>query len=300
MEALEEIIRRECPPRHPLPTGAIPQLNRLDGIKAVLFDVYGTLFVSGSGDVGTAAATDSAEALSQALAAARFEGDLEQAGLVGKDLLKAEIVEWHAAAREAGVDFPEVDIAEVWRKTIALLRKSGLLKPPGIDIEPIRNLALEYECRVNPVYPMPGCLETLRQLQARGLVLGIVSNAQFHTPLLFTAFLGQTVEELGFDPDCCIWSYRELMAKPSAELFPKAGRHLARKHGISLAETAYVGNDMLNDIYCASRAGCKTVLFAGDQRSLRLRETDARCAGLAPDAVITSLAQLADLIRRRP
>ena len=284
-------------PLDPRPTDVEARLDQLRGVKAVLFDVYGTLLVSGSGDVGTAAATDTAEAMTQALEAANYKGDLEKAGELGKDLLKAEVLEWHAASRAAGIEFPEVDIAKIWKKVVGRLRKEGVLNPPGLDIEPIRKLALEYECLVNRVWPMPDCLETIDALRGSGFVLGIVSNAQFYTPLLLSAFFEQTLEDIGFDPDCCIWSYRELKAKPSADLFPKAGKYLKKNHGINLSETVYVGNDMLNDIYCASRAGCKTVLFAGDQRSLRLRETDERCIDLRPDAIITALDQLPDLIQ---
>lgn len=296
MESLEHIVRTLCPPLEPLPTDIAPILNKLEGIKAVLFDIYGTLFVSGSGDVGTASAVDTAEALVQALTVSGFKGDLDRAGEIGKGILQSEVLEWHAASHAAGVDFPEVDISRIWEKVIARLRMDGLLNHSGIDIEPIRQLALEYECRVNPVWPMPDCKETLLALKERGLTLGIVSNAQFYTPLLFSAFFEETADGIGFDPDCCIWSYKELKAKPSADLFPKVKKYLLRNHGISLDETVYVGNDMLNDIYTASQAGCKTVLFAGDERSLRLRKTDERCIDLEPDAIITSLSQLSDLI----
>jgi putative hydrolase of the HAD superfamily len=297
MKPLEHIVHDLCQPMSPLPTDTAARLDHLPAVKAVLFDVYGTLFISGSGDVGTAAATDTAEAMTQALKAAHYKGDLEKAGELGKDRLKAEVLEWHTASRAAGIEFPEVDIAKIWKKVVARLRKDGVLKPPRLDIEPIRKLALEYECLVNPVWPMPDCLETLHDLKERGVVLGIVSNAQFYTPLLFSAFFEQTLADLGFDTDCCIWSYKELKAKPSADLFPKAEKYLKRNHGIKLSETVYVGNDMLNDIYCASRAGCKTVLFAGDRRSLRLRESDERCMDINPDAIITSLDQLPDLIQ---
>lgn len=296
MNPLENIIRRNCPPLAPLPTETPPQLHRLGSVKAVLFDVYGTLFVSGSGDVGTAAATDTAEALTQALVVSGFEGDLEQAGQVGKDMLKAEILEWHKAGHDAGIDFPEVEITKVWKKIIDSLCNTDTLTTAGVELDQIRCLALEYECRVNPVFPMPGSIETIGALKERGLALGIVSNAQFYTPLLFPAFFEQTVEQCGFDPECCIWSFKELKAKPSTALFPKAKKFLKKNHGIELEETVYVGNDMLNDIYCAKQAGCKTVLFAGDQRSLRLRENDERCLAIQPDAVITSLSQLLEII----
>jgi putative hydrolase of the HAD superfamily len=293
---LEDIIRKNCPPLAPVPTGVEPKLNKLDHVKAVLFDVYGTLFVSGSGDVGTAAAADTAEALTQSLVVAGFSGDLDQAGHVGKDLLKAEILEWHKAGHAAGIDCPEVEITKVWKRIVDRLRNTETLTTPEVELDTIRRLALEYECRVNPVFPMPGCRETISRISERQLTLGIVSNAQFYTPRLFPAFFNETTEELGFDPDCCIWSFKELKAKPSAALFPKVAKFLREKHNVGLGETVYVGNDMLNDIYCARQAGCKTVLFAGDQRSLRLRENDERCLAIKPDAVITSLAQLLEII----
>jgi putative hydrolase of the HAD superfamily len=281
----------------PLPTGTDARLGQLDGVRAVLFDVYGTLFISGSGDVGTAAATDTAEAMTQALKAAGYQGDLAKAGQAGKDALQTEILASHEASRTAGTAYPEVDIEKIWKKVIGRLRKLGILEPAQIDIEPTRQLALEYECRVNPVWPMPGSMGLLRDLKERGFTLGIVSNAQFYTPLLFSSFFEMSVEEIGFDPDCCIWSYKELKGKPSDDLFPKAEKYLKRNHGIKLTESVYIGNDMLNDIYTADKAGCKTVLFAGDRRSLRLRENDERCSILKPDAVITSLHQLTELLQ---
>ncbi len=296
MKRLEDIVLKNCGPLAPLPTDAEPQLNRLDGVKAVLFDVYGTLIISGSGDVGTATAVDTAEALTQALVVSGFEGDPEQAGVIGKDMMKAEIQEWHKAGREAGADFPEVEITKIWSKIITKLSHTEALRSTETSVDQIRRLGLEYECRVNPTYPMPGSRELLEGLRQRGLPMGIVSNAQYYTPILFSAFFEHSVEEIGFDPDCCIWSYKELKAKPSAALFPKAAKFLEKNHGIKLSETVYVGNDMLNDIYTAKEAGCKTVLFAGDKRSLRLRRKDERCRGLKPDAVITSLNQLLEII----
>lgn len=293
---LEDIITKNCPPLAPIPTNIPAKLNKLDNVRAVLFDVYGTLFVSGSGDVGTAAATNTAEALTQALVVSGFEGELEQAGAIGKAMLKTEILEWHRAGHEAGTDCPEVEITKVWKKIIDSLRRTGTLKKAETDFDQIRRLALEYECRVNPVFPMPGSIETIEHIQGKGLRLGIVSNAQFYTPLLFSAFFERSVEECGFDPDCCVWSYKELKAKPSKALFPKAGKFLTEKYGIELQETVYVGNDMLNDVYCAQEAGCQTVLFAGDQRSLRIRENDERCLAIQPDAVITSLPQLLEIL----
>ena len=67
--------------------------------------------------------------------------------------------------------------------------------------------------------------------------------------------------------------------------------------GIPVNAALYLGNDMLNDIYPAQKVGFKTALFAGDARSLRLREDDPGCKNLSPDIIITDLIQLLDHIR---
>ena len=154
---------------------------------------------------------------------------------------------------------------------------------------------MAYECGVNPVWPMPGLDRTLAKLRTGSLALGIVSNAQFYTPIIFEALTGSVPEEAGFLPDLCAWSYLLGEAKPSPALFAPVGEAL-RSRGIKPREAVYVGNDMLNDVATARQAGMKTVLFAGDRRSLRMRDKDPRCAGTRPDAVITELAQLPDLL----
>jgi len=282
-------IREQSRPLDPLPAGVPPDLHPIDGVETVLFDIYGTLLVSGSGEVGTASATDTPEALTQALIAAGYSGDCTAAGRHGPELLKAEIARSHAAARAGGAEFPEVDILQIWEKVIGTLSAMKILEPD--DDEPRRmRLAVEYEVLVNPVWPMPGAEETIASLRARGFRLGIVSNAQFYTPLTITALFGKTVEELGFDPSLCVWSCEELRAKPETALFRKLTPR------IDLARSLYVGNDMLNDIWTASQTGCRTILFAGDRRSLRLREQDPRCHALKPDGVIDDLRQIPERV----
>ena len=127
--------------------------------------------------------------------------------------------------------------------------------------------------------------------------MGIVSNAQIFTPLLFDAYLGKSVAELGFSEDLCAYSYLEGVAKPSAEIFQGVIENLRTSYGVQPRDVLYVGNDMLNDIWTANRIGCRTCLFAGDSRSLRLRQADHRCRNLIPDCVISSLPEIFEIFR---
>jgi putative hydrolase of the HAD superfamily len=286
-------IRRLSCQLKPQPTGLPARVAALADIRAVIFDIYGTLLISGSGDIGPASADQDEQALREALSAAglpveRIGGDSRAA-----EILVDSIHEAQAVRRGEGIEFPEVDIIAVWRKVLMKLfnRDSKLVFS---DVQ-LRRLAIEYECRTNPVWPMPGLRDTLATLRATGLQLGIVSNAQFYTPLMFRALLDATPEELGFDPRLCAWSYEALQGKPSVTLFQQVLNELATAHGIRPQQTLYVGNDMLKDIWPATQLGFKTALFAGDRRSLRLREGDERCRAVQPDLVIDHLSQLAQL-----
>jgi len=297
-------------PLEPLPVQLSPEWEALTPgagqpfpkqIKAVLFDIYGTLFISGAGEIA-AAADSPPEARSEAEGPELVEM---------RDYFRRMVNQYHEKARAAGQAFPEVAAEEIWahyegnlptnweipRKMQHVRRKT---KHSIILRGPSRELALHYELAVNPVYPMPHAAETLKKLAAADTKLGIISNAQFYTPLLFHAFFNGSPEALGFDPALLIYSFKEREAKPSPRLFEKARAQLAREK-IKPEETLYIGNDMRNDIGPAAGTGFKTVLFAGDRRSLRLREEDIRKEvskeeKRKPDLVIKDLQ---DLIHRR-
>ena len=288
------IIRENSPQLAPVETGVEPRLTPLPDIRAVLFDVYGTLFISASGDISIAAAANTAEAVVFALRSGGIDvADEEDAGREGHTILEAAIKAEHRQKKAAGIPFPEVDIREIWRQVLRGLETRGAVAPGTSGDAAVDLVAVAYECAVNPVSPMPHAGEAIRLVDERGLRLGIVSNAQFYTPLLFPALLNKPLHALGFDPDLCAWSYQAGLAKPSVELFTPILERL-RKNGVIAAarDVLYVGNDCLNDVWTATGAGCRTALFAGDKRSLRMRSDDPRCREVQPDAVLTSLAQL--------
>ena len=116
--------------------------------------------------------------------------------------------------------------------------------------------------------------------------MGIISNAQFYTPLILRWFLNSGLPDLGFEEDLLIYSYEMGCAKPSAALF-KLAAHRLEKRGISPESVLYLGNDEKKDILPAKQTGFQTALFAGDARSLR-REGGS----VQADLVITDLEQL--------
>lgn len=287
------LIRHHCRPLAPIPTGVAPRLAPLPGIRAVLFDIYGTLLVSATGDIGSGAANPPGEAFAQALQAAGLTA--VASGEQGAALFREVVEQFHAESRGRGVEYPEVDIVEVWRR---LLPRTAAIDPSGATPtdELLRRVAVEYEVRVNPVWPMPHLEPTLAALAESGYRLGVISNAQFYTPELFVALLGKSLADLAIAPEMQYYSYRAGEAKPGMALYQAAQRQL-QASGITPGETLYVGNDLLNDCLPAAQIGFRTALFAGDRRSLRMREGDPRVANLTPDAIVTDLADVLGMLQ---
>ncbi|MEJ5189747.1 MAG: HAD family hydrolase [Breznakiellaceae bacterium] len=243
-------------------------------IRGMLFDVYGTLLQSAAGDI--AVQTEYLRGSADAVALWATEDMTgEELKAFFRDAVQAEHLRQYATT-----PYPEVRVEELWAR----------LPGKREDVDP-QELALRYELAINPVYPMPHLEECLRELGRGSLVLGIVSNAQFYTPLMLEAVLGKSLEAAGFALDLCIYSFEVGEAKPSPTLFKQA-RGALEKRGVGANQVLYVGNDMLNDVYGAHMAGFKTALFAGDGRSLRLRENNRLCQNLVPDLVIRDLSDL--------
>ena len=274
----DAVFERHIHPLSPIPTGETPTgLSKIRRVKAMLFDVYGTLLISGSGDMNIHTVNHNRKRM--------LAGVLERYGIDRTpenlmDSLRRTIDNDHDSFRQEGIDYPEVDIVRVWQTVLG----------PG-DVARVKAFALEFEMIVNPVYPMPGLEDLLSACRGQNLLLGIISNAQFYTPLMLERLLGKSLDMCGFDPQLTFFSYRFRIAKPSSFMFERAAEIFSRR-GVPPAAVLYVGNDMRNDILPAKTIGFQTALFAGDRRSLRRRTDDARCRHLVPDVIITDLRQL--------
>ena len=284
-------IKKLSTPLEPQPPDVAHDLRKLEGIEAVVLDVYGTMFISGTGDISLADEGDSSEAIIEALTAVRFDIKPHETTAVLADLYDEAIKSFMNERKSEGIDFPEVNIVAIWEDVLSGLMEKGLLEGDLNDTT-IRQFSVEYECRSNPIWPMPDLEETLNAIHDEQYALGIVSNSQFYTPLMFDAMLASSVDELGFSKNLSVWSYQELIGKPSLMLYEVLRDRVNSKENFELENILYVGNDMLKDIYPADKLGFRTALFAGDERSYKTRSDDARCKNVKPDVTITELKQL--------
>lgn len=282
------IFRKNLKKIEPVPTHLSSDLRPLPSIRCVAFDIYGTLFLSAAGEI--LAAPDFSQDGSTLPEIASLNGIIGQiptSKII--DIFHAEIFREHQRLKKEGVSDPEVDILDIWRKTVNRIKPAA--KPNSADL--IRT-AVEFESIVNPVSPAEGLVPLLEELRKAGIALGIVSNAQFYTQYLFKVFFDRELKDLGLQEDLVIWSYLVGEAKPSRRMFSQLKQTLMSGYGISPDQTLYVGNDMRNDIWSAGECGFKTCLFAGDKHSLRLRREEL--AGLKPDRMVTTLKDIAEIV----
>lgn len=296
-EEISKLINRHTKPMFSYPTDLKKSIIPLKGIRAVFFDVYGTMLISGTGDIGISEEKNNFFPISAILSENSFqlisaaENIDERFSILINELIKKQ----HKDMKSKGSDYPEVDIVEIWTEILTKMIKESYISGI-IDEEKIKLAAVTYECMINPVWPMENLDKLITFLYSQNIKLGIISNAQFYTPKILKELINFQIDKEFFDPDLLFYSYKEKLAKPSKEFFLKAVRKVKELYNIDSYEILYIGNDMLNDVYTASQCGCKTALFAGDKRSLRLRLSDERCRDLKPDLIITDLKQLTDIL----
>jgi putative hydrolase of the HAD superfamily len=289
-------------PIAPVPTGMNPCLPAEFPLKAIIFDVYGTLLISDSGDIEESVI--SVLNLKKALKFSniRMSGSalLQEGTLNGMlDEFVIEVKEFHNRHRTTERPYPEIDIQNVWETILLRHHAEGRIQLDGSHC--IKCMTFIFEILSNPLFPMPGMKEVIKELSYRKIPLGILSNAQFYTPVVLNYFLSDRLAEEDrvdyFDPDLTIFSYKYKRSKPDLFLFQVLASALEEKYGLHPEDVLFLGNDMQKDVYAGHITGFRTALFAGDRNSLRLREDIDQVRNTRPDYIITDLQQLLTLTR---
>lgn len=295
-DLLIQRIRTLTHPLEPVSTGHSTKLQQLKEIRCVAFDFYGTMFISAVGDIGVDEEQQdkSPDWFVEALKATGFEisnPDVGQKGIV----IFEQTVELHTkAARDEGIPYPEPNIIAVWLDVLNSLIESEDMEGKATRNDAIR-FGIEFEFRINDVWPVPKLTSILEQLKARDLELGIISNSQYYTPIAFEALLEHSPSDFGFNDNLLIWSYQTGRKKPSTDLY-RLFVEAAEKEHIRPREVLYVGNDIRKDIQPAKELGMRTALYVGDERSTRHEPEDLKQSRYQSDLIIDDLSQIKDCL----
>jgi len=249
--------------------------------KVVLWDIYGTLIMAPRGDLDSLLKREAELRVMFERTVRNFSLNVVPARL--HDLFLRGIQAEREARVAEGIAHPEVRIDEIWFKLLEKFQAEGR---PTINLA--REVALFFERQANPKQLQPRAFEVLKTLKQRGLRQGIISNAQFYTPIELSELLGEasagavrTYESI-FDPALVVFSFELGVAKPDPAPFRRAIEVLTRDN-IMPDDCVFVGNSLTKDIAPAQHLGFKTVLYAPEA----VPESPTK-----PDLVIHNLGQL--------
>jgi len=309
---LHESERRAYPRRlKPLRCGSA--FNTLKGVRAVIVDVYGTMvnyWRPGFEERGSR----------EALLVEAFSGVVDRFGMgetlaamnpadpPGKTLCgfyNGLLAINRQKSMGEGVALPEVRVEEVWSVIALMLKRNGYdadaraPRPCGAE-DFARCLAYTYNFLSMGRELYPGAASALKKLKNGNMALGILSDAQFYTPIDLTLMLreqsGGKIVDYGelFDTDLTFLSCEYGFVKPSEALYRRLFDALY-EYQITPDQTVIVGNDLSTDIAPAAALGMRTALFCGDD--LMVFGMDSDGDGVVPDIVFYEWEELPEKIQ---
>ncbi len=215
-------------------------------VRAVIFDVYGTLL-----EVGPP--PPDADALWQRLHRDMLHLDPGLSRFGFSVATNQVMARRHEAARARGIPWPEVQ----WFSVVAeVVPELSQLSPHDQREFLLRQIQIGHTTLLNAE-----TATTLRWLKERQYPLGIASNAQAYTvreleEALAPHGLGMNL----FEQDLCFWSFEHGFSKPDPHVLQILTARL-EAHGIGPQEVLMVGDRLDNDIEPAQSRGWQTWLL---------------------------------------
>ncbi|HUJ09651.1 MAG TPA: HAD family hydrolase [Verrucomicrobiae bacterium] len=253
----------------------------MSDMNVIFWDVYGTLIAAERGDLDSLIRREAELRTSFERTVKNFGLSISPARL--HDLFLRSIEAEREARRAEGIMHPEVRVDEIWFKMLEKLQPDA-----SLTVNFAREVALFFERQANPKQWQPRAYEVLTTLQNRRFRQGILSNAQFYTPIELSALLRHesagaicTYESV-FDPRLVFFSFEMGVAKPDPAAFRPAVEALTRENLVP-DSCVFIGDSLVNDIAPAEHLGFRTVLYA----PVRATESPVK-----PDLVIHNLSQL--------
>jgi len=299
--------KRFPPPKRARKPALKEKLTKLPGTKLILVDLYGTVFVANQ---------HSKSKQFKRLRLKGFRETIKEFGLkhclkklnsrkrpaiLLEEMFFTEILKEHERKRAKGAISPEVRAEKIWERLLKkLFKQCGKPLPKNLPLIALKASYLSSWIR-EPCAIYKGFLKTVLQLKKKGIKAGIASNSQLYSKISLDLGLRENSRGMMrkwqqlFEPGFSAFSFEIGESKPSKKLFEKILKN-AKKQGIKRNEIAFIGNDLYKDIAVGKEQGFKTILFAGDTKSLRLRKGDKGVKGTKPDAIITEWRQLLEVV----
>ena len=219
-----------------------------------------------------------------------------------KELFNKALTTLRLTGGGGGEKFPEVQSERVWDDIVKKLQqkeyKYDATTYGSID-DYVKKIAYFYHASIQGAGAYPGAADALKLLADRSVFQGLLADGQCFTTGQLQRCLKQ--QDPDFDLNAVVAPAMRLVSaekkarKPSDTLF-KAAVAAAAAKGATPSEVLHVGSSLSRDIGPAKKHGFRTALFAGDKNSLSATPEQLKDAAFRPDALITELPQVLELI----
>jgi len=286
---------------------ARPHLVRLPQVRAVLWNVYGTLVAIPGGELW-------------------FEHPKSFVMSVALDKTIQEFKMWGSMSRKPGQPaeymqhiysqvlaeqrtlpggtekHPEVGAERVWEAILKKLLQKDYRFDAGFFgslNEFSRKVAYFFHASLQGTACYPGAAEALRHVADQGLSQGLLGDGQCFTLVQLQRGLAQQDESANLGEllteGLTTLSSEVRARKPSERLFRQALAALSER-GLTPPEVLHVGSRVQLDLVPARRLGMRTALFAGDRASLQATPEELKAPTSRPDVLLTELSQIAAVV----
>jgi FMN phosphatase YigB (HAD superfamily) len=286
---------------------ARPHLTRLPKVRAVLWNVYGTLLSISGGELlfehptqllMDVALDKTVQEFKMWPSMTRRPGQPSEylGQLYGQALAEAKGV------TVGGERHPEPAAERVWESILKKLMQKDYKFDAnffGALNEYSRKVAYFFHASLQGTACYPGAAAALRAVKQAGLAQGLLADGQSFTPVQLARGLAAQDADAApaelLDDDLCLLSAEVRARKPSERLFRKALDALAAR-GLDPEEVLHVGARVGLDLAPAKKLGLRTALFAGDKGSLQATPEQLKEPASRPDVLLTELDQIAEVI----
>jgi len=287
---------------------ARPHLSRLKGIKAVLWNVYGTLLSISGGELYF----EHPRKLVMDVALDKTVQEFKMWGSMTRkpgqpceylrQIYSQVVAEQMMGVTTGGERHPDVAAERVWEAIVKKLLQKDYKWDAGFFgalNEFSRKIAYFFHTSLQATACYPGAAEGLRAVSRAGLLQGLLGEGQCFTAVQLQRGLATQDRDASLDewlpPDMRLLSFEVLSKKPSDRLFRHALQKLSEK-GVAPSSVLHVGSRVLLDLAPARRLGMKTALFAGDRSSLQATPEQLKDPASRPDVLLTELTQIAEVL----
>lgn len=288
-------------------TKSKPHLKKLPMVKAVTWNVYGTLLSISGGEfvrehpqkfIMDLALEKTIQEFKMWKAMSRKPGQPSEYMRV----MLQNVVDDMSLQVERGERHPEIPVERVWAGIIRKLLQNEYVIDAGMygTLEEYSvKIAYFFHRSLQGVGAQQDAADTIQWIKDHHYWQGLLADGQCFTGLQLRRCIEQQNPQC--QVDYCIPSSHRVLShamrgkKPSERLFKEMIARL-RANGIEPEQTLHISNDLPNDLAPARRLGFQTCLYTGDSKSLKVSPELVADRHLRPVVMVTHLSQVIEML----